>query len=209
MIHWCYGMLKEVDNNNKIHGHWIHTVILCAQQTFSTTEQQVWECSSTIFWCAHCSCLFITHEKTCLICCQSFRIKLKRAPWITWCSVCRRLRSGPTWTWRRSDTRHRSAAPSPGERSTVGVYTPRWPVSPAGTRSNWKTSRRKTVRSNDGSVGINCSHSFPTDSSARKFRIYLLIFFFFLNNWAFGRFSCHDHQSKRTLKWKTWHWLDR
>lgn len=55
---------------------------------------------------------------------------------LTCCSVCRRLRSGLTWTWRRPDTRHRPAAPSPGERSTVGAYTPRWPASPSSTHSN-------------------------------------------------------------------------
>lgn len=55
---------------------------------------------------------------------------------LTCCSGCRRLRSGLTWTWRRPDTRHRPAAPWPGERSTAGVCTPRWPASPSGTHSN-------------------------------------------------------------------------
>lgn len=55
---------------------------------------------------------------------------------LTCCSVCRRLRSGLTWTWRHPDTQHRPAAPSPGERSTVGVYTARWLVSTSGTHSN-------------------------------------------------------------------------
>lgn len=56
--------------------------------------------------------------------------------WFTWCSLGPRLRSGPTLTWHHSDTLRRPAALSPGEHSTVWVYTLRWPVSPAGTRSN-------------------------------------------------------------------------
>lgn len=144
--------------------------------------------------------------KTCLICCQSFRMRLKRAPWITWCSVCRRLRSGPTWTWRRSDTRHRSAAPSPGERSTVGVYTPRWPVSPSGTHSNWKQAKGKRW----WAMMVLSGSTVPTafQQTAQPLIIWDLFFFFLqLSFWTL--LMPRPSVYKKTVKRQTWHWLDR
>lgn len=73
-------------------------------------------------------------------------------PICTWCCPGRDLRSDPTSTWRRSDTLHRSLAPSPAEHSTVSVYTPDWPVGPAGTHSNCKSD----VKTGRNQIGDKC-----------------------------------------------------
>lgn len=79
--------------------------------------------------------------------CQECNESLALILWFTWCSPGRRLRSGLTLTWHRSDTPHRPASLSPDERSTVWVYMLHWPVWPAGTHSNCDERQRK--REND------------------------------------------------------------